>query len=128
MASTARYRPANTMADLSAEARALGRQSMAEFLVSPQVAKPAFQAAQDVRADAAQLATREAFETGEYADSFGVVAIPPVVIDGNPRSAFRVYNDDEAAPAVEYGNQRVGPGKRILRRAGEPYHSPKRPA
>ena len=47
--SVSRYKPANTIADLSDEAKKLGRQSMAEFLLSPQVAKPTFQAAQDVR-------------------------------------------------------------------------------
>jgi hypothetical protein len=120
-----RYKAANTRADLSEEARALGRGSMTELLLSPQVMKPVFQAAQDIREAAQALALAEAVHTGEYADSFTVEPQAPIIIDGNPRVAFRVVNDDEAAAPVEFGNVRIGPGKRILGRAGQPWHVPK---
>ena len=129
MAGTFRYKPANTVADLSDQARGLGRQSMAEFLVSPQVQRPVSAAAKDISEAARDLALAEATRTGSFANAFesGVGGI--MVVAGNPRVTAQVSNSDPAAMANEYGGRgALGsnvPERRILGRAAQPWHTAK---
>lgn len=121
-----RYAPANTLADLSPAAREQGRKSMAEFLLSPQIAAPVMAATADIRDAAQHLAEVEAYDTGAFSRGFDVEAGEPIVIDGNPRVSGRVVNSDPAAAPLEFGNVHTPP-RRILGRAGAPWHSEKKP-
>lgn len=122
-----RYKPANTSRDLAPEARAVGRKAMDAFLVSPQMQKPTDEAAADVADAARTLAGIIAYDTGSYSESFESGPAAPVEVAGNVRVSARVTNDDDAAPAVEFGNSKVGPGKRVLLSAAQPWHTEKRP-
>lgn len=120
------YRPANTLNDLAPEVAATGRQSMAEFLLSPQVQRPVSQATEDV-AEAARALTVAvgAVDTGDFVSKFDAQVGKPMVVAGNPRVTGRVVNDSDHAAAVEFGNSRVGEGRRILGNAAQPWHTPK---
>lgn len=123
-----RYRPANSSASLSPEARALGRKAMDAFLLSPQMQKPVTEATKDVEGAARALTVAiGAVDTGDFLDSFDSGPADPIVISGNPRVAGRVTNDSDHAAAVEYGNSAVGAGRRVLGRAAQPWHTEKRP-
>ena len=65
---TRRYRPANSVASLSPEARQLGRGSMAEFLLSPEVQKVSVDAAAEI-ADNLRDGLRDNFSSGKLLDS-----------------------------------------------------------
>ena len=143
MASTYRYKPAHTMADLSAPALAAGHQSMAEFLLSPQLMKPVLKAAADIADDARAIIVAEAYDTGALLESVNSGPAEPMVFNGNPRVAaavtmhggiYRRAKDPESSvgAVVEFGNSQTrgkGPAQQVrpLWRAGQPYHSPKGP-
>jgi hypothetical protein len=128
MPSSYRYKPANNLADLSKEARAVGRRSMAEFLLSPDVLRPVMQATKDIEDAAADLTRAEDLvDTGEFVDSFTSFVGDYMVIDGNPRVTGRVANDSAHAAALEFGNSQVA-AHHVLARAGQPFHSEKGPA
>jgi hypothetical protein len=99
---------------------------MAEFLLSPQLAKPVLQATHDIRDACEAIVLAEATDTGNLASSFEVHPTAPIVMAGNPRVAFRVENSDPAAAPNEFGNKRTV-GRRLMKRASAPWHSKKKP-
>ena len=122
-----RYRPANSKASLSPEARKIGRESMKEFLLSPQLQEPVSKATEDIADAAKALAVADGLvDSGEYSEGFEGQVGAPIVIAGNRRVAGRVVNDAAHSAALEWGNSRAT-GHHVLGRAGQPFHSEKRP-
>lgn len=128
---TAWYRPANRQRDLP---HGTGTKAMDAFLMSDRIQDVSTSAAKDVETDAKELAAAEGLiESGKYVNAFDVEETV-VAVDGdhpNPRRGARVTNDagdpetgfSEAA-TIEFGNSKVE-GRRIMRRAGAKYDSPK---
>jgi sugar phosphate isomerase/epimerase len=133
----ARYVPSHSQRQMNAARARRGlkpstMQAMDDFLMSEEVQDVALDAAKDIADTAAGLAVGSgSVETGGYARGFEAERTEPVVAGGNPRRAARVSNEyvDEngyaPAAAVEFGNKKAGPGKRVLGRAGEQYHTPR---
>lgn len=125
-----RYVPANSSAQINAARAARGHkpskfQAMDAFLMSDQIQDVSDAAAKDIAEDASQMAVAEGVvKSGSYASAFETEEADPIVAAGNPRRTAAVYNDDAAAPSVEYGS-RMSPGDRVLGRAGMKYHTPR---
>ncbi|MEV7013274.1 hypothetical protein [Streptosporangium sp. NPDC051022] len=59
-------------------------------------------------------------ESGEYAESFTIdsgQSSSPIQLGTGDRAWAKIRNDSPAAAPIEFGNRRVGEGKRILGRA-----------
>lgn len=118
-----RYKPAMHRTDLRKGSKRL---AMDAFLMSDQVQDVSSAAARDMARDMrAEAVAAGLVETGGYVQGFDSEASEPVWTTYGPRRAATVYNDDDAAPAVEFGNARVGAGRRIMLRVGNRYHTPK---
>lgn len=135
---TGRYRPANTMASLSPEARQLGRKSMAEFLLSPEIQDVATDVGKVIADDLRDSIAQHFDATNTLGESVESHAGEPMVIEGNPRATAQVsydggvypgarQEDSTKAAVVEFGNS-VNKGYHLLREAGQPYHTEKGPA
>lgn len=129
MASRVRYKPANTMADLSDEARGAGRRSMQEFLLSHQVQEAADGVAKVIAEDARAKAP---VESGALRDSVDAVEGEPMTIDGNPRRVASVVAHGGIYPGATDPESSVaarvifGPrAENFLREAGEPFNTEK---
>jgi hypothetical protein len=103
------------------------RNDFGKFMRSPRIKGVANQAAADIAADAQKIATAEAYHTGEYSRSFKVNRRARMMkVAGALRATSAVYNNNRNAPGQEFGDRwHRGKGKRIMRRAGAPYHSRK---
>lgn len=127
----ARYVPSHSQRQMNTARARRGlkpskMKAMDDFLMSDEVQDVSDAAAEDIAMEArAEAIEGGILETGNYSMSFDSERIPPVVAGGNPRRAAKVFNDDEAAPAVEFGNKKVGDGRWVLTRAGQKYHTPK---
>lgn len=126
------------MASLSPEARQLGRKSMAEFLLSPQVQDVSVDVAKEIADNLRESITQHFDATETLSESVDAAPGEPISIDGNPRAVATVsYNgglyprarqeDSSKAAVVEFGNS-VNRGYHLLREAGEPYNTEKGPA
>lgn len=133
-----RYQAANTIADLSPEARKLGRGSMAEFLLSPQVQDAATDVGKEIANDLRDSIAQHFDATNTLGESVESHAGEPMVIKGNPRATAQVsydggvypgarQEDSTKAAVVEFGNS-VNRDYHLLREAGQPYHTEKGPA
>lgn len=129
---TYRYVAANTARDLP---KGSPFRAMDAFLLSDRVQDVATAGAKDIAEAAQRLAEAEAYETGAYSRGFEAVVTDPVGggtgdddmrLEGGPRRAAAVRNSTPTAAANEFGNSRRE-GKHILRRAGEPWDTPRRP-
>jgi len=151
-----RYIPANTRAQHDRARARYGlppstNGSMAELLVSEQIAKPTLAAAEAIARDARALAAAEltsSTKTGAYEESIKAEMTEPKVIGGNPRAAAAVTAHGgyehwvgEIGPGTSHAvvvefdvpeGSDAGPrpkeGRRILGRAGAPYDNPGAPA
>ena len=118
-----KYKPAMHRGDLPKGSRHL---AMDAFLLSDDVQDVSSAAARDMARDMrAEAVAAGLVDTGGYVQGFDSEASEPVWSSFGPRRAAVVFNDDEAAPAVEFGNRRVGAGRRIMLRVGNRYHTPK---
>lgn len=101
--------------------------SFGRFMKSQQMKQVANQAATAIAENAASLAREEAMSTGAYARAFKVNRRQRnLSFRGNLRAASAVYNNDPAAPGQEFGDRWGNKGKRILLKAGAPFHTAKR--
>lgn len=106
--------------------------SMAAFLISDRVAKVADEAGDDIL-DRARDGARPYSRTGGLLEGYkskpvivSAVEGPagPIPIEGGPRQAREIYNEDPAAAPNEFGNGTT-PERRILRDAAAPFHTPR---
>lgn len=147
----AHYRPAHSRAKMARDRAEFGidtpskNKSMREFLVSEQLEDPVNAAAEDIAAAARTLAAEEIHSdtsSGDYTASIRVIRPEHVLIGGNWRVASAVvahggtasyggFTDPESSHAavVEFGNPAAPhSGRRILGRAGQPWHTERPPA
>lgn len=118
-----RYKPANHQRDLPRGSHHL---AMDAFLLSDEVQDVSMAAARDMARDMAIQAVAEgAADTGAYASGFEVEERQPLLAGGNLRRAAVVRNSTDAAAPMEFGNRRVGEGRRIMLRVGLRYHTPR---
>ena len=78
-------------------------ESFGRFMLSRQMQKPVTEVAEAVKAVAVANTPKA---TGKMADSYDVNELPAVTVAGSPRVASEVRNEDDAAPAVEFGGKR----------------------
>ena len=95
-------------------------ESFGRFMLSGQIRKPVAEVAEQIRLVAIGDTRKR---TGDLASGYRVKinAGTIVVNDAHPsaRVKVEVFNSDEAAAPMEFGNSRVGkPGRRALGRAG----------
>ncbi len=69
----------------------------------------------DVKRRATGIAVREAYDTGAYSRSFGVIAQR----GQDRRVGVRVENTDPIAASIEFGSTNMRRARNILRRAAE---------
>lgn len=129
-----RYKPAMTAIDLPPGSK---MKAFDAFLLSDQLQEPVEAASDDIAALAASIAVKERYETGNYTASIEGGKGELITINGFPRVTGVVQAhggtypgarnaETSIAAVVEWGNARA-PGARILGRAGDVYHTPKRP-
>jgi len=124
------YQPTNTRRDLPRVAGAQKRLPMDEFLLSDDLQDVLMEAGKDMVEDAREIAIGEGLvESGDYVESFEARRGDIVEVnDGefaNPRVSTDVLNNATAAAAIEYGNKRVGRGRRVLGRVAAKYDNPR---
>lgn len=127
-----RYVPATTRAHLMPGSK---HRAFDAFMMSEQLARPTRAVARTIAFAASGIAFNEARDTGAYSSAFRVEEAMPIFAGSPafPRRTFRVVNDDDSAAANEYGNERLDadgdpviyPARRILARAGFPFHTPR---
>jgi hypothetical protein len=144
------YRPAHSITKMQRDRQEFGvdtpskNKSMREFLVSEQLEIPVAAAGQDI-AQAARVLSREEinsdWSTDAYVNSIHVEQADHTLIAGNWRVTVAVvahggvaswggFTDPESSHAavVEFGNPAAPhSGRRILGRAGQPWHSERMP-
>lgn len=143
------YRPANSVVGMNRDRARRGiepskNKSMREFLLSDQLDDAVAGATHDIASAARELAASEIHtpsSSGEYTASIHGEKADPVSIGGNLRVAGAVvahggtasyggFTDPESSHAavVEFGNPAAPQsGRRILGRAGGPWHTEKKP-